>query len=69
MDGKAIIGYVDGMENPAVDENLYLFAVIGEEDPDFKGGSYVFIQKYIHDMVAWNTLSVMLILSVRGIKC
>ena len=35
MDGKAIIGFVDGTENPAVDENPYHFAVIGDEDPDF----------------------------------
>ena len=54
MDGKAIIGFVDGTENPAVDENPYHFAVIGEEDADFAGGSYVFVQKYIHDMVAWK---------------
>ena len=57
-DGKAIIGFVDGTENPAVDENPYHFAVIGEEDADFAGGSYVFVQKYIHDMVAWNALPV-----------
>ena len=31
MDGKAIIGFVDGTENPAVDENPYHFAVVGEE--------------------------------------
>lgn len=58
LDGKAIIGFVDGTENPAVDENPYLFAVIGEDDPNFKGGSYAFVQKYIHNMVAWNSLSV-----------
>lgn len=58
MDGKAIIGFVDGTENPAVDENPYHFAVVGEEDADFAGGSYVFVQKYIHDMVAWNSLPV-----------
>lgn len=58
MDGKAIIGFVDGTENPAVDENPYHFAVIGDEDPDFIGGSYVFVQKYIHDMTAWNSLPV-----------
>ena len=58
MDGKAIIGFVDGTENTAVDENPYHFAVIGEEDADFAGGSYVFVQKYIHDMVAWNALPV-----------
>ena len=58
MDGKAIIGFVDGTEHPAVDENPYHFAVIGDEDPDFIGGSYVFVQKYIHDMTAWNSLPV-----------
>ena len=38
MDGKAIIGFVDGTESPAVDEDPYHFAVVGEEDPDFAGG-------------------------------
>ena len=36
----------------------FIFAVVGEEDADFAGGSYVFVQKYIHDMVAWNSLPV-----------
>ena len=58
MDGKAIIGFVDGTENPAVDENPYHFAVIGDEDPDLIGGSYIFVQKYIHDMTTWNSLPV-----------
>lgn len=58
MDGKSIIGFVDGTESPAVDENPYHFAVVGEEDPEFAGGSYIFVQKYIHDMVAWNALAV-----------
>ena len=58
MDGKSIIGFVDGTENPAVDDNPYHFAVVGDEDPEFAGGSYIFVQKYIHDMDAWNALSV-----------
>lgn len=58
MDGKSIIGFVDGTENPGVDENPYRFAVIGDEDSAFAGGSYVFVQKYIHDMTGWNSLSV-----------
>lgn len=57
-DGRSIIGFADGTENPAVDENPYRFAVIGDEDPEFKGGSYVFVQKYIHNMIAWNSLTV-----------
>ncbi len=58
QDGKAIIGFVDGTENPAVDENPYEFAVIGDEDSGFAGGSYIFVQKYLHDMNAWNALPV-----------
>lgn len=57
MDGKAIIGFVDGTENPTLDLDPYHFAVIGEDEPDFAGGSYVFVQKYLHDMVKWNTTS------------
>lgn len=41
-----------------MDEEPYRFAVIGDKDPEFMGGSYVFVQKYIHDMVAWNALPV-----------
>ncbi len=58
MDGKAIIGFVDGTENPNVDLNPFDFAMIGDEDPVFKGGSYLFVQKYIHDMSGWNKLPV-----------
>jgi len=28
------------------------------DDPDFAGGSYVIIQKYLHDLPAWNAISV-----------
>ena len=49
---KRLSGFVDGTEDPAVDEDPYRFAVIGDEDPEFMGGSYVFVQ-CIHDMVAW----------------
>jgi putative iron-dependent peroxidase len=31
--------------------------VVGEEDPPFAGGSYVIVQKYLHDMKGWNALS------------
>ena len=29
---------------------------IGEEDPSFAGGSYVIVQKYLHNLDAWNQL-------------
>ena len=57
FDQRAMIGFVDGTENPegraAVD-----FTVIGDEDAEFAGGSYVIVQKYLHDMAGWNALAV-----------
>ena len=55
FDGRAIIGFVDGTENP--DFDTYKYAVIGDNEPDFKGGSYAFVQKYVHNMNKWNNLS------------
>ena len=55
FDGRAIIGFVDGTENPDFEPDKY--AMIGDDEPDFKGGSYAFVQKYIHDMNQWNSLS------------
>jgi putative iron-dependent peroxidase len=55
FDMRDIIGFVDGTENP--DGPAAVTAVTtGSEDPDFAGGSYVLVQKYLHDMVAWNAL-------------
>src|SRR5579862_4513155 len=56
FDDRDLLGFVDGTENPrgqaAVDAVL-----IGDEDPDSAGGSYVIVQKYLHDLGAWNALS------------
>ncbi|MGI8447364.1 MAG: Dyp-type peroxidase, partial [Streptosporangiaceae bacterium] len=30
--------------------------VIGAEAPEYAGGSYVIVQKYLHDMAKWNAL-------------
>ncbi len=57
FDRRAIIGFVDGTENPEGREAVD-FTVIGDEDAGFAGGSYVLVQKYLHDMAAWNALSV-----------
>lgn len=57
FDRRAIIGFVDGTENPEGREAVH-FTMIGDEDADFAGGSYVLVQKYLHDMAGWNSLSV-----------
>ncbi|RQO70253.1 peroxidase [Pedobacter sp. KBW06] len=56
-DGRSILGFVDGTENPNGQEREF-FGIIGDDDPDYKGGSYLFVQKYIHDLAAWKGLSV-----------
>ena len=57
FDDRDLIGFVDGTENPrgqtAVDAVL-----VGEEDAPFCGGSYVIVQKYLHNLDAWNALPV-----------
>ena len=57
FDMRSMVGLVDGTENP-VDREAVDFTIIGDEDPSFAGGSYVIVQKYLHDMTGWNELSV-----------
>src|SRR5208282_615625 len=57
FDDRDVIGFVDGTENPRA-EAAREAAIIGGEDPDFAGGSYVIVQKYLHNMKAWNALSI-----------
>jgi putative iron-dependent peroxidase len=57
FDNRDLLGFVDGTENP--DGPLATSSTqIGDEDPDFTGGCYVHVQKYLHDMSSWNSLSV-----------
>ncbi len=55
FDDRDLIGFVDGTENPVGDEAVQA-TVIGNEDPAYAGGSYVIVQKYLHDMDGWNAL-------------
>jgi porphyrinogen peroxidase len=56
FDDRDLIGFVDGTENPTAQEAIDA-AYIGDEDQNFAGGSYVVVQKYLHDMTGWNALS------------
>ncbi|HEX3779415.1 MAG TPA: Dyp-type peroxidase [Pseudonocardiaceae bacterium] len=56
FDDRDLIGFVDGTENP-VGADAVATTVIGDEDPMFAGGSYVIVQKYLHDLTGWNQLS------------
>jgi porphyrinogen peroxidase len=57
FDERDLLGFVDGTENPtgsAAEDAV----TIGDEDEAFAGGSYVIVQKYLHDMAAWDALTV-----------
>jgi porphyrinogen peroxidase len=54
-DNRDLLGFVDGTENPS--GSLAADSVfIGDEDAAFAGGSYVIVQKYLHDLDGWNKL-------------
>jgi porphyrinogen peroxidase len=56
FDQRDLLGFVDGTENPT--GNAAADAVfIRDEDPAFAGGSYVIVQKYLHNLDAWNSIS------------
>jgi putative iron-dependent peroxidase len=57
FDERDLLGFVDGTENPTGPDAIEA-AIIGPEEPDYIGGSYVIVQKYLHDLTAWNALPV-----------
>lgn len=57
FDERDVLGFVDGTENPE-GSAATAAALIGDEDPEFAGGSYVIVQKYLHDLTAWDALRV-----------
>jgi putative iron-dependent peroxidase len=55
FDERDLLGFVDGTENP-LDQEALDAVFIGAEDASFAGGSYVIVQKYLHNMTEWNAL-------------
>ena len=56
FDDRDLLGFVDGTENPSAQAAIDA-AYIGAEDAAFAGGTYVIVQKYLHDLAGWNALS------------
>jgi porphyrinogen peroxidase len=57
FDERDLLGFVDGTENPEGVAAAQA-VTIGDEDPTFAGGSYVIVQKYVHDLGSWDALPV-----------
>ncbi len=56
FDDRDLTGFVDGTENPVGDEAVDA-TIVGDEDPGFAGGSYVLVQRYVHDLAQWEALT------------
>jgi len=56
FDDRDFIGFVDGTENPTAQTAIDA-VYLGAEAGLFAGGSYVIVQKYLHDVAGWNALS------------
>lgn len=57
LDSRDLTGFVDGTENPVGDERAEV-ALVGDEDPIFAGGSYLHIQRWVHNMPKWQSIPV-----------
>jgi len=55
LGGRDLTGFVDGTENPKGDERPGV-ALVGDEDPAFAGGSYVSIQRFVHNLAPWEAM-------------
>jgi putative iron-dependent peroxidase len=56
LEGRAIIGFIDGTEAPSLADSPQ-WAIVGDEDPEFVNGSYAFLQKWVHNMDYWASLT------------
>lgn len=56
LDARDLTGFIDGTENPQEDAERREVALIGDEDAEFAGGSYVIAQRYVHHLERWNTM-------------
>ncbi len=55
FESRDLTGFVDGTENPAGEERAQV-ALVAEGD--LAGGSYVHLQRYVHDLSRWQRLAI-----------
>ena len=56
FESRDLLGFVDGTENPT-GSGMAHWALVGDDDPQHAGGSYVVVQKYIHPIEKWRALT------------
>ncbi|MDM1291135.1 Dyp-type peroxidase [Acinetobacter indicus] len=58
FDGRDMTGFIDGTENPQFPDDRAEVALLGEDAGIFEDGSFVFAQRYAHDLDKWKRLKV-----------
>ena len=58
FDGRDITGFIDGTENPQFPDDRAEVALLGEDAGIFADGSFVFAQRYAHNLEKWKQLKV-----------
>ncbi len=56
FDSRDMLGFVDGTENPTGRSASSAAVIDPDDEPAFGSGSYVIVQKYVHDLDAWGEL-------------
>ncbi len=56
LECRDLNGYLYGADNPRGMKRRKV-AIVGDNDPDFVGGSYLHVQRYRHDLRRWDSLS------------
>ncbi|TCH63328.1 Dyp-type peroxidase [Acinetobacter sp. ANC 4862] len=58
FDGRDLTGFIDGTENPQFPDDRAEVALLGEDAGIFADGSFVFAQRYAHNLAKWKQLKV-----------
>lgn len=58
FDGRDLTGFIDGTENPQFPDDRGETALLGEDAGIFADGSFVFAQRYVHNLESWKRLKV-----------
>ena len=58
FDGRDLTGFIDGTENPQFPDDRAETALLSEDAGIFENGSFVFAQRYVHNLEAWKRLKV-----------
>ncbi|MFW1858763.1 Dyp-type peroxidase [Acinetobacter defluvii] len=58
LDGRDLTGFIDGTENPQFPDDRAETALLGDDAGIFADGSFVFAQRYVHNLESWKRLKV-----------